>query len=82
MCTGGAISQAKGAFSNWWSTLTTVQPMDNGESKACENQQQDVRPLPDIMPQQQQHTLHLVAKEKVNSEDLQQMTASVMDSRP
>ncbi|OXU20890.1 hypothetical protein TSAR_010151, partial [Trichomalopsis sarcophagae] len=76
---GGAISQAKGAFSNWWSTLTTVQPMDNGESKACDNQQQDVRPLPDIM-RQQQHTLHLVPK--VNSEDLQQTTASVMDNRP
>jgi len=25
---GGALSQAKGAFSNWWSTLTTVQPVD------------------------------------------------------
>lgn len=25
---GGAISQAKGAFSNWWSTLTTVQSTD------------------------------------------------------
>ncbi|XP_008548738.1 late secretory pathway protein AVL9 homolog [Microplitis demolitor] len=23
---GGALSQAKGAFSNWWSTLTTIQP--------------------------------------------------------
>lgn len=25
---GGAISQAKGAFSNWWTTLTTVQATD------------------------------------------------------
>lgn len=25
---GGAISQARGAFSNWWSTLTTIQPLD------------------------------------------------------
>lgn len=25
---GGALSQAKGAFSNWWTTLTTVQPVD------------------------------------------------------
>ncbi|XP_035721501.1 late secretory pathway protein AVL9 homolog [Vespa mandarinia] len=25
---GGAISQAKGAFSNWWSTLTTAQTID------------------------------------------------------
>ncbi|XP_043274264.1 late secretory pathway protein AVL9 homolog isoform X2 [Venturia canescens] len=25
---GGAISQAKGAFTNWWSTLTTIQPLD------------------------------------------------------
>ncbi|XP_043258297.1 late secretory pathway protein AVL9 homolog isoform X1 [Colletes gigas] len=28
---GGAISQAKGAFSNWWSTLTTVQPPEEGK---------------------------------------------------
>ncbi|XP_011297232.1 late secretory pathway protein AVL9 homolog [Fopius arisanus] len=25
---GGALSQAKGAFTTWWSTLTTVQPLD------------------------------------------------------
>lgn len=25
---GGAISQAKGAFSSWWSTLTTVQTIE------------------------------------------------------
>lgn len=25
MCTGGALSQARGALSSWWSTLTTVQ---------------------------------------------------------
>ncbi|KAF7987884.1 hypothetical protein HCN44_003747 [Aphidius gifuensis] len=49
---GGAISQAKGAFSNWWSTLTTVQgleidTLDTGndsinqeitENKICEEQ--------------------------------------------
>ncbi|XP_033332373.1 late secretory pathway protein AVL9 homolog isoform X1 [Megalopta genalis] len=28
---GGALSQAKGAFSNWWSTLTTVQPVEEGK---------------------------------------------------
>ncbi|XP_048508797.1 late secretory pathway protein AVL9 homolog isoform X2 [Athalia rosae] len=28
---GGAISQAKGAFSNWWTTLTTVQATDTEE---------------------------------------------------
>lgn len=28
---GGALSQAKGAFSNWWSTLTTVQPVDEAK---------------------------------------------------
>ncbi|XP_053987688.1 late secretory pathway protein AVL9 homolog [Hylaeus volcanicus] len=28
---GGALSQAKGAFSNWWSTLTTVQPAEEGK---------------------------------------------------
>lgn len=33
---GGALSQAKGAFSNWWSTLTTVQPVEEG--KATDNQ--------------------------------------------
>lgn len=33
---GGALSQAKGAFSNWWSTLTTVQPVEEG--KAADNQ--------------------------------------------
>lgn len=25
------MSQAKGAFSNWWSTLTTVQPVDEAK---------------------------------------------------
>ena len=25
MCTGGALSQARGALSSWWSTLTTIQ---------------------------------------------------------
>ncbi|XP_015437875.1 PREDICTED: late secretory pathway protein AVL9 homolog [Dufourea novaeangliae] len=29
---GGALSQAKGAFSNWWSTLTTVQPVEEGKA--------------------------------------------------
>ncbi|XP_076160727.1 late secretory pathway protein AVL9 homolog isoform X2 [Ptiloglossa arizonensis] len=29
---GGALSQAKGAFSNWWSTLTTVQPAEEGKA--------------------------------------------------
>lgn len=29
---GGALSQAKGAFSNWWSTLTTVQPLEEGKA--------------------------------------------------
>ncbi|KAG7209136.1 hypothetical protein KM043_015280 [Ampulex compressa] len=29
---GGAISQAKGAFSNWWSTLTMVQPVDEAKT--------------------------------------------------
>ncbi|KOX71463.1 Late secretory pathway protein AVL9 like protein [Melipona quadrifasciata] len=33
---GGALSQAKGAFSNWWSTLTTVQPVEEG--KITDNQ--------------------------------------------
>ena len=33
---GGALSQAKGAFSNWWSTLTTVQPVEEG--KIADNQ--------------------------------------------
>lgn len=33
---GGALSQAKGAFSNWWSTLTTVQPVEEG--KTTDNQ--------------------------------------------
>jgi len=28
---GGALSQAKGAFSNWWTTLTTVQPVDEAK---------------------------------------------------
>lgn len=25
MCTGGALSQARGALSSWWNTLTTAQ---------------------------------------------------------
>lgn len=25
---GGALSQAKGAFSTWWNTLTAVQPIN------------------------------------------------------
>ncbi|XP_076243884.1 late secretory pathway protein AVL9 homolog isoform X2 [Calliopsis andreniformis] len=29
---GGALSQAKGAFSNWWSTLTTVQSVEEGKA--------------------------------------------------
>ncbi|XP_076756647.1 late secretory pathway protein AVL9 homolog [Xylocopa sonorina] len=33
---GGAISQAKGAFSNWWTTLTAVQPVEEG--KTADNQ--------------------------------------------
>ncbi|OAD58837.1 Late secretory pathway protein AVL9 like protein, partial [Eufriesea mexicana] len=33
---GGALSQAKGAFTNWWSTLTTVQTVEDG--KAADHQ--------------------------------------------
>lgn len=29
---GGALTQAKGAFSNWWSSMTTAQPIQATES--------------------------------------------------
>ncbi|KAL7286130.1 hypothetical protein TKK_0019573 [Trichogramma kaykai] len=51
---GGALSQAKGAFSSWWSTLTTVQPGD-GLATASTEQQPSSRPeqqVPDVV----QHT--------------------------
>lgn len=38
---GGAISQAKGAFSNWWSSITT--------NPVPVNQQQSQQPLPESM---------------------------------
>ncbi|XP_066588489.1 late secretory pathway protein AVL9 homolog isoform X2 [Prorops nasuta] len=38
---GGAISQAKGAFSNWWTTLTAVQPVDEVKT---DNQAANVQP--------------------------------------
>lgn len=44
---GGALSQAKGAFSNWWNTLTTLQPtVEEGKSdNPCEmNSQVQVNP--------------------------------------
>ncbi|XP_012273117.1 late secretory pathway protein AVL9 homolog isoform X2 [Orussus abietinus] len=45
---GGAISQAKGAFSNWWSTLTTVQPIDvDGK---VDGQAIDGRQVVSVMP--------------------------------
>ncbi|KAK0174702.1 hypothetical protein PV327_010440 [Microctonus hyperodae] len=41
---GGALSQAKGAFTTWWSTLTTVQPGDI--EVRCDNSNQIRTPLP------------------------------------
>jgi hypothetical protein len=34
MCTGGALSQARGALSSWWSTFTTVQSPEADGSAA------------------------------------------------
>ncbi|XP_055389654.1 late secretory pathway protein AVL9 homolog [Condylostylus longicornis] len=35
---GGALSQAKGAFSNWWSSMTTQNHNLNNEEKSFQNQ--------------------------------------------
>ncbi|KAJ8686810.1 hypothetical protein QAD02_022604 [Eretmocerus hayati] len=64
---GGAISQAKGVISNWWSTLGTVQPVsDDSYPKNCEDQVQ----VPDVVPQQPQTDIRNFV-EKSYADDIQ-----------
>ncbi|XP_028047166.1 late secretory pathway protein AVL9 homolog isoform X2 [Monomorium pharaonis] len=62
---GGALSQAKGAFSNWWSTLTTVQPVDEAK---IDNQTTN-----------NHHTSSVTDKESVEDEEMNISTANNAD---
>lgn len=74
---GGAISQAKGAFSNWWTTLTTVQANEGEQATRiadeggpeCEETVQNLAnestaeiESPKILPPQSQANESLVAE--------------------
>lgn len=55
MILGGALSHARGAFSSWWSTLTTVQPMmeNADQSKSYGPQPSQQETVPEILSENQ-----------------------------
>ncbi|XP_017888645.2 late secretory pathway protein AVL9 homolog, partial [Ceratina calcarata] len=59
---GGALSQAKGAFSNWWTTLTAVQPVEEG--KTADNQTSTVHEITNLTNK------NVIDDEQVSSTDV------------
>lgn len=45
---GGAISQAKGALSSWWSNLTTVQSPTDAAEPAAEAVDEEEHPVVEV----------------------------------